>query len=429
MLTIYSKSNRYSIWNLILIFVSTLINTPNGLSEEFVISSSGAYCWFQDPRAVYLEGKYKRTYLGWVTSEGKLQVGYIDHDTKETKVYTLKEFWDIDDHNAPSFLVLPNKTLMVFYTQHNKDNLYARKALAPEDISSWGDEIIVAKMSRVTYSHPVYLSKEGKFYVFWRGESWKPTYSTSQDGINWSEPKILFQDTGKESKDIRPYLKVVSNGIDEIHFAFTDGHPRNEKFNSIYYARYKNGKFYTAEGKEIGDIDTLPIPHSKCDIVYDAKKGGGRAWIWDIALDRKEYPVIVFTRMPSEKEHYYCYGKWMGEHWDVHTITYAGKWFPQTPKGNKEPEPHYSGGISLNHSNPDEVVLSREIANTFEIEIWKTSNNGKNWRVTPITQGSKYINVRPIIPWGYSQESIHIIWMRGEYIHFTKFNTSIVCIL
>ncbi|MCX8064869.1 MAG: BNR repeat-containing protein [Candidatus Hydrogenedentes bacterium] len=427
MLTYYSISKRHFFTTYILILVVQYCS--NLISDELIISKSGAYCWFQDPRAVYLEGKFKRTYLGWVTSKGELQIGYIDHNTKETKTHTLKKFWDIDDHNVPSILVLPNKTLMVFYTKHNKDNIYACKALSSEDITVWGEEIIVAKMPKVTYSHPVYLSEEKRFYVFWRGESWKPTFSTSQDGVSWSEPKILFQDTGKESGDIRPYLKVVSNNKDEIHFAFTDGHPRNEEFNSIYYAYYRKGKFYTANGVEIGDSEALPIPHSKCDVVYDAKKGGGRAWVWDIALDRDGKPVIAFARMPSETKHYYCYGRWTGEKWEVSTITFAGKWFPQTPEGTKEPEPHYSGGISLNHYNPDEVALSREVGNTFEIELWKTVDKGKSWQSHPITKNSKCLNVRPLIPWGYKGEKKHIIWMKGEYNHYTRFNTSIVCTL
>jgi len=426
MLTLYKIYSPLLKLGLLLTFY--MFTSLIAMSEEYVISKSGAYCWFQDPRAIYVEGKYKRTYLGWLTAEGKLQIGYFDHDTKEVKVYTLKEYWDIDDHNVPSFLVLPNNIIMVFYAKHNKENLYARKALAPENIFSWSDEIIVSNMPKVTYSHPVHLSAENKIYVFWRGESWKPTFSTSDDGINWSEPKILFQDIGREAKDIRPYIKVVSNSKDEIHFAFTDGHPRNEPFNSIYYACYKKGKIFKADGTEIGTLETLPVPHSKCDIVYNGKLGNGRAWVWDIALDKDGKPVIVYARMPQETEHYYCYARWTGEKWENNTLTLAGKWFPQTPKGTKEPEPHYSGGISLNHSNPDEVYLSKQVGEIFEIEFWKTKDNGKNWEHYPITQNSNCLNVRPIVPWNYNGRRRHLIWMRGEYIHFTKFNTSIVCL-
>ncbi|TDA71253.1 BNR-4 repeat-containing protein, partial [Halomonas marinisediminis] len=73
----------------------------------------------------------------------------------------------------------------------------------------------------------------------------------------------------------------------KIHFTFTDGHPRNEKNNSIYYTYYENGAFYKANGKKIKNIADLPLKPEELDIVYDAKKGGAKAWNWDIAEDKK----------------------------------------------------------------------------------------------------------------------------------------------
>ena len=402
-------------------------NTDMILNKPTVMSPSGAFCWFQDPRAVYIEGKYRRTYVGWISNQGKLEVGYYDHNTDEVKTNVIKEYWDIDDHNVPSFLVLPDLRLMIFYARHNKENLYARQSLNPEDITEWSDEITVAKMEKVTYSHPVFLENEKCFYVFWRGNTWKPTFATSNDGIHWSDTRVLFQDKGKEAENIRPYLKVVSDNKRTIHFAFTDGHPRNEPFNSVYYARYEWGNICRADGTCIGSLDTLPILHSDCDKVYDAKKTGARAWIWDIALNTEGNPVIVYTRMPEESKHFYHYAVWNGKQWIDHEITFAGPWFPETPKNIEEKEPHYSAGICINHSNTQEVYLSRQINNVFEIERWTTCNGGETWSHTPITRSSMVINVRPIVPWGYNKKQGHVLWMRGNYVHYTQFQTSIFC--
>lgn len=396
-------------------------------NTQTIISPSGAFCWFQDPRAIYVEGKFRRTYVGWISSQGKLEVGYYDHDTNEIGSKIIKEFLDVDDHNVSSFLVLPDLRLMIFYARHNKENLYARQTLKPEDITDWGDEIIVTRMDKVTYSHPVYLVDEKCFYVFWRGNTWKPTFATSKDGLNWSEPKVLFQDRGKEAENIRPYLKVVSDGKRTIHFTFTDGHPRNEPLNSVYYACYKEGKFKRADGTLIGSMNSLPILHSDCDKVYDATRTGARAWVWDIALDKKGEPVIVYTQLPEEDKHFYHYVLWNGKQWVDHEITFAGPWFPETPKDKKEPEPHYSAGICINHANSNEVYLSRKRDTTFEIERWVTHDAGKSWSHTPVTQNSTVINVRPIVPWGYNKEKGHILWMRGHYTHYTQFQTSIFC--
>ena len=138
-------------------------------------AKDGAWNWIEDPRAVHVEGQRNRTYAGWVTSHGQLQVGAYDHATGRIETVVLKEHCEVDDHDTNSFLVLPDRRLMVFYTFHNRTGLYSRTTTRPEDISAWEPEIVVADTTAITYSQPVWLSDEHLIYVFWRGESWKPT--------------------------------------------------------------------------------------------------------------------------------------------------------------------------------------------------------------------------------------------------------------
>ena len=46
--------------------------------------------------------------------------------------------------------------------------------------------------------------------------------------------------------------------------------------------------------------------------------------------------------------------------------------------GTIEKEPHYSAGITLDHSDPDRLIMSRLIDGQFEIEIW-TTKDGVLW--------------------------------------------------
>ena len=46
--------------------------------------------------------------------------------------------------------------------------------------------------------------------------------------------------------------------------------------------------------------------------------------------------------------------------------------------GTIEKEPHYSAGITLDHSDPDRLIMSRLIDGQFEIEIW-TIKDGVLW--------------------------------------------------
>jgi len=410
----------------ILFFFTFFMAVTMTHAKTKTLTTDGAWCWFQDPRAVYLNNQL---FAGWMTHDGKLIIGSYDPKSGDKKTFVLEEDWDVDDHNTLSILTLPNNHLMVFYARHNKVGLYCRTTQNPADITKWQDEVTVSDTDRITYSHPAYLADEALYFVVWRGPTWKPTFATSKDGIHWSESHILVQEEGREASNIRPYLKAVSDNKSTVHFAFNDGHPRNEPTNSVYYIKYEKGKFYRADGTQIGTIENLPIAHSKSDVVYDAKPTQKRAWIWDIALNKNGSPVLVYTSIPTVTEHHYHYAIHTPQGWQTHHITPGGKWFPQTPNGEQERETEYSGGISLNHADPSTVYLSRPINDIFEIERWQTSDGGTTWTSQAITKNATQLNVRPVIPRNYPANKIGVLWMSGTYIHYTDYHTEIHMIL
>lgn len=395
-------------------------------NEITTLSQDGAWCWFQDPRAVYVEGEHRRTYAGWITSEGALEVGWFDHDTRKIHRVVIRENWDADDHNTCSFLILPNHRLMLFYAQHCKTGLYCRVSKKPESIDSWEDEVIITNANNVTYSHPFYLANEKKIYVFWRHETWKPTFSTSTDGRSWTMPKMLLQEPGKEAHNVRPYVKFASDGKSKIDMVFTDGHPRKEPTNSVYYLRYEKGQFTRANGHIVGTVEDLPLAIHETDRVYDARKTSARAWVWDLGIDSDGLPVVLYTRHPTEKKHFYHYARWNGTEWRDSFLVNSGKWFCETPEGSVEKEPHYSGGMGLDHHNVSELFLSREINGEFEIEKWSTPDKGETWHSDAITSESSERNVRPLVPYGYAGDTDLVLWMQGHYRHYSNgFDTRI----
>lgn len=101
-------------------------------SEKYQsFTENGAWCWFSDPRAIYFEGKYKRTYAGWIDSFGNVIIGYYDHSGREIKTVVLQDNFQIDDHNNPALLFAPDGRLMVFFTKHGlrAAYLYCRNVL------------------------------------------------------------------------------------------------------------------------------------------------------------------------------------------------------------------------------------------------------------------------------------------------------------
>lgn len=270
-----------------------------------------------------------------------------------------------------------------------------------------------------TYPSPIYLKSEQLLLLFWRGGNFKPTLSIRKDGEYWSEAKTLIQGDG-----FRPYIRFASNHIDTIYFSFTDGHP-NESKNNIYCGYYRNGYLYRANGEQIKRLDDLPLLPKEIGIIYDAKKHGTNTWVWDMAVDQTGNPVIVYAVFESETDHRYYYSRWTGESWITNEITRAGSWFPQTPIGESERETYYSGGIILDPQDPSNVYLSRPKNRIFEIEHWRTTDYGSKWSSSAITQDSSKNNVRPFIARGHRNGAAVLLWMHGDYTHYTDYQTAI----
>lgn len=401
-------------------------------------TEDGAWCWFSDPRAIYYEGGHKRTYSGWVDSLGNIVVAYYDHENGDTKTYILHERLEKDDHDNPSFLMDSEGKLRVFYSKHGtgKFPILLARAREAEDITEWepvqalrlNDTVTYAGLrDSYTYTNIVRLADENnRLYLFWRGADFKPNFSSSDDsGKSWELGKIMVLPE-RIYKNRRPYMKVASNNKDVIHFAFTDGHPNAEPTNSIYYAKYKNGVLYKANGHKIMDWSALPLDPSQADLVYDATRSMEKAWIWDVAENDAGNPVVVYARFPTDSNHVYYYSIYADGKWDHHKLVDSGRWFPHTRPGARESEPNYSGGIVLDHQDPSVVYLSREKDGVFEIERWQTEDKGTTWKVTDITRNSQYDNVRPFVIRNHSDDSLKVLWMNiRKYIHYTDYEGSI----
>ena len=202
----------------------TELVTEDGLPGEAYakLTSDGAWCWFADPRAVSHEGEHRRTYAGWVNSEGDVEVAQYDHETGVVRITSVKDELQVDDHASPALLMRPDGRLMVFYSGHRGRWLIYRIASKAEDVTSWGKEYAAgghtSDATGYTYPNPAMLADEGdRRYLFWRGAGYAPMFSVSQSGMTWTEPRALVGGGGE-----RPYLKLSSDGAGAIHFALTD---------------------------------------------------------------------------------------------------------------------------------------------------------------------------------------------------------------
>ncbi|WP_240925000.1 BNR-4 repeat-containing protein [Maribellus sediminis] len=411
--------------------------TQKEVSAE-TFTNDGTWCWFSNPRAVYYNND--KLITGWVKKDGSVEAASLDLTSGEKQFKILFPQLEIDDHDNPAFTILPNGNVLAMYTWHStKKGVLMNTTTNGGDISSFGESITFKPTSEAllerfpretyTYANPFVLSEENnKLFVFGRWTGFKPNLIVSDDnGQSWSEKYVIVSDN-PFTPDNRPYVNYYSDGKSKIHMIFTDGHPRNEPLNSVYYCYYENGAFWKVDGSKICKLDELPFEPKDASVVYKATEETGRSWIADIVV-KDGQPVILYSRHPEETDHRYRYAWYNAEegNWIDHEICKAGRWFPQTPEGEVEREPHYMGNLTFDPANPETVYLSRQINGRFEIEKHVTSDGGENWKITPITSNSTYDQVRPYVPRNKSADAKTVVmWMENKkYIHYTDYDTSI----
>ncbi|MCB0534863.1 MAG: BNR-4 repeat-containing protein [Lewinellaceae bacterium] len=411
---------------------------PGSRQPQF--TDDGAWCWFSDPRAIYYHtASGTQVISGWVKADGTIEAGALNLASRTVQTATLQDTLEKDDHDNPAFVQLADGSILAHYTKHGTGKYYQNKTNTAGQVKSFSptdtiDMIDPAEYTRypkktITYGNPVRLAAEhNRLYSFGRWTGYKPNIMWSNDnGKNWSTAKVMITNPGPFNPDNRPYVKYFSDGQSRIHIVFTDGHPRNEPTNSVYYAYYENGNFYKADGTKICAIDALPFVPGQASVVYQATEKLGKAWVFDIAATESGNPVIAYTRYPTDQDHRYHYAVFDGKTWVDHEICASGKWFPKTPAGKKEPEPNYSGGLALHPTKSNTVYLSRSINGVFEIEKRVTQDNGASWKIYPITQKSIFDNVRPYVPRNYKKGDKDVVcWMQNvQYIHYLNFKSNI----
>lgn len=401
------------------------------VSLNETLTDDGAWCWFSDPRAVYHHGQREQIYFGTINRRGDVLIHSRDMNSGETESFVLHDSLEIDDHNVPAILILPDGKLLVFYNEHN-GNVFMRKSVRAEDVGAWEEERIICEETEeylYTYVNPVRLAEEnGRIYLIGRKvgptrsfEHWWSYFKYSDDdGETWSEDIILLDNEGRKNP---PYLKVATDHRSRIDFLFTDGHPKIGPDVSVYHMYYQKDAFYQTNGAPVARRDQLPIAIQSVNKVYDAAPSQVRAWIWDIAL-KDGAPVITYARYPSEDDHIYHYAYWENDRWVDHRLVNSGSMITVLQQGDMVREAHYSGGVVLDHSDPAQVYLSREVNGKFEIERRQLSADG-HWSAELITEGSAKDNIRPYVADQSPPGQTLLFWMYGVYRHYTRYDTAI----
>lgn len=425
---------------------------PDGL---LTLNDDGAWCWFQDERAVIQDGKL---FVGSVANgthdasrKGDIDLVTVDLATKVVNRIELYDQLEADDHDVPALWIRPDDRLLAVFSKHGPENHFHFRMTRSAARAEWSSlqKFSPSATSRITYSNLHYLSKEnggrGRLYNFYRGldASFKPSFAWSDDaGDSWSSGNVVINVPLKFRH--RPYVKYASNGRDTIHLLYTDGHPRNFD-NSVYHVFYHRGMLHTSDGQPICRLsEGLRSPDAGTRIFQgDADNVG---WISDAHLSEDGLPVIVFSVQKNSsglksraasagQDHRYHYARWDGRKWHDYEIAFAGT---RLYAG----EDDYTGNICLHPDRLDAVFISTDADPVsgepliseadghrhYEIFRGQTSDEGATWTWKPVTRNSSVDNLRPIVP-AWKRERTALLWYRGTYQTFRNYQTQVVALI
>ncbi len=416
------------------------------------LNDDGGWCWFQDERAVILDGKLV---VGCVAMgrldanrKGDVQAIVLDLASGESQLIELHDQLGADDHNAPAFAILSGQRLLAVYASHGRANAFWSRTSVAKDPTKWGPtrKYVPTEDSSITYANVFRLTAENdRVFNFYRGfdNSFKPSYAYSDDdGQTWHNGGVMLQVPGTSRH--RPYVKYASNDVNTVHMVYTNAHPRDYD-NSLYHIYYSAGRLYDSHGTKIAPLAEGVAQPELGTCVFPGDEQNV-AWPCDLHLDHEGNPVVVYSvqkdprrlargHLDSGQDHRYRYASWSDSGWLDFEMAYAGT---RLYSG----EDDYTGLACLDPDDTSTVFISTNADPTtgkplvsssdgqrhYELFEGVTSDRGQTWTWTAVTSNSTSDNLRPIVP-KWNRQSRALLWLRGSMRSFTDYDLKPVALI
>lgn len=423
------------------------------------LNDNGAWCWFQDERAL-IDPVNNTLLVGSVAAPegpggdhrgGNVEVAVLDLATGVSQVHVLHEQFESDDHNAPALLIRPDGRYLAMYAKHKTDNYSRwRVSVRPHDASEWEPEQAfdwteLAGGRGATYSNLHRLANESRTYNFVRAINDDPTLMVSDDdGATWSYGGKLF--TRPKVGYVNGYTRYCSNGTDRIDLITTDHHPRDYN-NSIYHGYVQGDALHDAAGQVISKpvIGSAGVSQVGLTTIFEAgtELDGDvltHGWTADLRRQGGQLAAIITCRandvngvLKREQrldvdDHRLLYARFDGSAWSLHPLAVAGP--ALLPH-----EQDYTGLGAVDPHDLDHVYISAPVdprsggpTDHYEIYSGRTSDGGASWDWEAVTSDSEVDNLRPLVVPG--DAGVHALcWFRGSMRSSQSYNTEIVAVV
>jgi len=389
-------------------------------NDEYVYKYSGGlgtYCAKHSPFAIY-SAKADKTFFcyGGTTKDkqGLLEmVSYYDHATGTVPRPTILMNKGTDDaHDNPVICMDDKGFIFVFCSSHGTSRpSYIFKSDKPLSTDSFS----VIYKGNFSYTQPWYWPGEGFLFIhtLYKGGGRASHWSTSRDGITWTEPHLLaFYEQGHYQVS-RPGKGVVGVGFNYHPKAF-HGNSKKRGLNwrtNLYFAETRDfGRTWT---NAKGDKLDLPLkaPQNPAMVrEYEAEEL--LVYVKDINYDAQGRPVILFVTSrgfepgPQNDPRTWHTARWTGSEWVFNRVTNSDNNY-DTGSLYIEPDGLWRI-IGPTEPGPQRYNPGGEVA------IWTSNDQGQTWsKVRDVTRNSElnhtYVR-RPVDP----HPDFYAFWADGH---------------
>lgn len=345
--------------------------------DEYVYKYSGGlgtYCADHIPLACYAKEVNKTFFVyGGGGKDGRslhAMVSYFDHNTGLAPRPTdLLDKQTNDAHDNPVIALDSKGYVWVFAAAHGAARpAYIFRSREPYSIASFD---LIQKTS-FSYPQPWYLEGRGFLFLHTRYDPAHSLYwSTSADGMQWSEPHKL---AGIE----QGHYQVSWPWKDKVGTAF-NYHPKvgglNARTNLYYVETADFGRTWRNIKGEPVDVPLRSIANNALVRDYAAEKL--LVYICDIQYDSEGRPIILYVTShgyqagPQNGPRIWTTAHWTGEKWEI--------------AGSIQSDSNYDmGSLYVQPDGAWQIIAPTEPGpQPFnpggEAAVWGSRDNGKSW--------------------------------------------------